>query len=87
MRHPDRASVVGVAQPREARRARFAAEHGVAARHAAADWRQLADRGRLADAVLICTQDRMHAEPAEAFSAGPPPGPPRPRRPPAPAPP
>ena len=69
MRHPDRASVVGVAEPREARRARFAAEHGVAARHAAADWRQLADRGRLADAVLICTQDRMHAEPAEAFAA------------------
>ena len=68
-RHPDRASVVGVAEPRAARRARFAAEHGIAAENAAADWRQLADRGRLADAVLICTQDRMHAEPAEAFAA------------------
>jgi len=69
LRHPERAPVVGVAEPREVRRARFAAEHGIAAQDAAADWRQLAGRGRFADAVLICTQDRMHAEPAEAFAA------------------
>ena len=68
-RHPDRASVVAVAEPREVRRARLAAEHGVAERNAVADWRQLASRGRLADAVLICTQDRMHVEPAETFAA------------------
>jgi predicted dehydrogenase len=68
-RHPDRASVVAVAEPRPARRARFAADHGIAAPDAVADWRQLAGRGRLADAVLICTQDRLHAEPAEAFAA------------------
>jgi predicted dehydrogenase len=67
-RHPDRASVVAVAEPREVRRARFAAEHGIAAGNAVADWRQLAGRGRLADAVLICTQDLMHEEPAEAFA-------------------
>jgi predicted dehydrogenase len=66
--HADRASVVGVAEPRELRRTRFAAEHGIAARDTVADWRQLAGRGRLADAVLICTQDRMHVEPAEAFA-------------------
>ena len=69
LRHPDRASVVAVAEPREVRRAGFAAEHGIAAGHAVAGWRELADRGRLADAVLICTQDRMHTEPAEAFAA------------------
>ena len=34
--------------------------------------RALRPLGRLADAVLICTQDRMHAEPAEAFAALPP---------------
>jgi predicted dehydrogenase len=68
-RHPERAVVAGVAEPREVRRARFAAEHGIAAADAVADWRALADRGRIADAVLICTQDRMHAEPAEAFAA------------------
>ena len=68
-RHPDRASVVAVAEPSLARRARLAAEHGIPAGNVAADWRELAGRGRLADAVLICTQDRMHAEPAEAFAA------------------
>ena len=69
LRHPDRASVVAVAEPREVHRAQFAAEHGIAGRNVAVDWRQLAGRGRLADAVLICTQDRMHAGPAEAFAA------------------
>jgi predicted dehydrogenase len=68
-RNPDRASVVAVAEPRTVRRTRLAAEHGIAAGNAVADWRQLAERGRIADAVLICTQDRMHAEPAEAFAA------------------
>ena len=68
-RHPGRASVVAVAEPDEARRARLAAEHGIAARDATPDWRQLAGRERFADAVLICTQDRLHAEPAEAFAA------------------
>jgi predicted dehydrogenase len=68
-RHPDRARVVAVAEPRGVRRARLAAEHGIAPGNAVGDWRELAGRGRLADAVLICTQDRMHVEPAEAFSA------------------
>ena len=68
-RHPDRVLVVGVAEPREVRRARFVAGHGIPARNVAADWRDLAGRARFADAVLICTQDRMHAEPAEAFAA------------------
>ena len=69
LRNPDRAAVVAVAEPNETRRARLAAEHGIAAGNAAADWRELAERGRFADAVLICTQDRMHVEPAEAFAA------------------
>ena len=68
-RHPDRASVVAVAEPSPVRRSRLAAEHGIASGNTAADWQDLAGRGKLADAVLICTQDRMHAEPAEAFAA------------------
>ena len=68
-RHPDRASVVAVAEPHEVRRARLAAEHGIAPEDTAADWHELAGRGKLADAVLICTQDRIHADPAEAFAA------------------
>ncbi len=68
-RNPGRASVVAVAEPDQARRDRFAAGHGIAGRNAAGDWRELAGRARFADAVLICTQDRMHVGPAEAFAA------------------
>ena len=68
-RRPDRASVVAVAEPSPVRRARLAAEHDIPPGNMAAGWRELAGRGRLADAVLICMQDRMHAEPAEAFAA------------------
>jgi predicted dehydrogenase len=66
--NPDRARVVAVCEPREVRRARFAARHELPADAALADWRELADRGRVADAVLICTQDAMHVEPAIAFA-------------------
>jgi len=68
-RHPERATVVAVAEPSPARRARLAAEHGITPQNAVTDWTELAGRGKLADAVLICTQDRMHAGPAEAFAA------------------
>jgi predicted dehydrogenase len=66
--NPARARVVAVAEPRQVRRDRFAAAHGIGPADAADDWRQLAARDRFADAVLICTQDRMHAEPVDAFA-------------------
>lgn len=66
--NPDRARVVAVAEPRDARRTRFAADHRLDPRDVVTDWRQLAERPRVADAVLICTQDRMHVEPAVAFA-------------------
>ncbi|MCT4351701.1 Gfo/Idh/MocA family oxidoreductase [Streptomyces sp. Je 1-79] len=69
LRHPDRARVVAVAEPLPVRRERFAAEHGLVADATAADWRQIAARGRIADAVLLCTLDRDHLEPALAFAA------------------
>jgi predicted dehydrogenase len=66
--HPDRARVVAVAEPRELRRDRLASAHGISSSTSFGSWRELADRGRIADAALICTQDRMHAEPAVAFA-------------------
>ncbi|MFC5800105.1 Gfo/Idh/MocA family protein [Streptomyces formicae] len=67
--HPDRATVVAVAEPRDVRRTRFAETHGIAPENAVADWKDLVVRGRIADAVLICTPDRLHVEPAAAFAA------------------
>jgi predicted dehydrogenase len=63
-----RARVVAVAEPDRGRRERFAAEFGVPAEHAYADWRDLAAAGRVGDAVVVATQDRMHADPAVAFA-------------------
>jgi len=64
--YPDRARVVGVAEPRPFYRDRLVRTHGIPPGHVFTDWRQAADRPRFADAVLICTQDAMHADPAVA---------------------
>ena len=67
--HPDLAKVVAVAEPRDFYRKRMARRHAIPAGNVFKDWRRAALRPRLADAVLICTQDAMHADPAVAFAA------------------
>jgi predicted dehydrogenase len=64
---PDRMKIAGVAEPRADYRAKFAADHGLAAGTVFADWREAVARERLADAVLIATPDALHAAPALAF--------------------
>lgn len=66
---PEKAQVVAVAEPRAEVRAAFARKHGIAEERCFADWRRLAEAGRVADAVLVCTQDRLHTEPAVAFAS------------------
>ncbi|MEE4331850.1 MAG: Gfo/Idh/MocA family oxidoreductase, partial [Wenzhouxiangella sp.] len=66
--HPERAQIVGVAEPRAPYRERLAARHAIPADNVYADWRQVAARARFADAVIIATQDQMHTEPALAFA-------------------
>lgn len=62
------ATVVAVAERDPARRARFAAEHGVPPERTFADWRDLAEIGRIADGLVIATQDTEHVEPAVRFT-------------------
>jgi len=66
--HPDLARVVAVAEPRDAYRDRMAAQHSIPAPQVFTDWRDAAAAPKLADTVLICTQDAMHVEPAVAFA-------------------
>jgi len=67
--HPDLARVVGVAEPRDFYRNEMAATYDIAPDNVFTDWRQAAERDKLADAVIIATQDAMHTEPALAFAA------------------
>jgi predicted dehydrogenase len=63
---PERAKVVGVAEPRAHQRGLIVDQH--APEHVFSDWREAAAQPRLADAVIIATQDPMHADPAVAFA-------------------
>lgn len=66
-RVPEWAQVTAVAEPRRAYREAFAARHKLAPGNAFTDWKELAAHRGLCDAVIICTQDRDHVEPAVAF--------------------
>ncbi|MGW3343958.1 Gfo/Idh/MocA family protein [Nonomuraea rubra] len=63
-----RARIVAVADPDPARRNALADEHGLPEDARFAGWAELAAAPKSADAVVIATQDRMHAEPAVAFA-------------------
>lgn len=65
---PDEAQVVGVAEPRDLQRSRMAEAHGIPSSQVFSCWREAAAVPRFADAVVISTQDQMHAEPAVAFA-------------------
>ncbi|MFE0155469.1 Gfo/Idh/MocA family protein [Nonomuraea sp. NPDC059007] len=64
-----RARVVAVADPDPGRRAAVAREHGLPEEACFPGWEELAAVPKLADAVVIATQDHQHADPAVAFAA------------------
>lgn len=53
-----------VAEPDPVRRARFARLYNIPEDRCFADFHALLSREKLADAAMICTQDRLHVEPA-----------------------
>lgn len=68
LHHPDEVQIVGVAEPREFYQDRLAEQHGIPPELCFADWRDLAARPKLADGVIIATQDTMHVDPAVALA-------------------
>lgn len=64
LKHPDEIQFVAVAEPNDERRQMFAKQHGIKSEMCFSDWKELLERERLADGMLICTQDRMHFEPS-----------------------
>ncbi|WP_214322565.1 Gfo/Idh/MocA family protein [Nonomuraea sediminis] len=65
---PERVRVVAVAEPVEEVRSRFAVRHGLPYSMAFGDWRDLAARGRIADAVIVATLDADHLAPARVLA-------------------
>jgi predicted dehydrogenase len=65
---PDKAKVVGVAEPRDWYREDLARRHGIPEENIFTDWKAAAERERFADAVVVATQDAMHVDPAVAFA-------------------
>lgn len=63
-RNPKDIRFVAVAEPDAARRAEFCRDHGISPENAAADWRELLARPKLADCAFVCTQDNQHIAPA-----------------------
>jgi predicted dehydrogenase len=61
---PHEVEFVAVAEPDKQRRESFRQQHGISEEYCFTDYKELLDKPKLADAVLICTQDRMHVEPA-----------------------
>lgn len=54
---------IAVAEPIEGRRESFKKEHSIKEEMCFVGWKEILKQPRLADAVLICTQDQMHFEP------------------------
>jgi len=65
----DKAEIAGVAEPRDFFRERVVREHHIPENRCFRDWHEILPLGKIADAVIITTQDRMHLEPALAFAA------------------
>ncbi len=66
--NPDRAKIVGVAEPRQYFRQRMVKTHQIPDENIFDDWKALAARERFADAVIIATQDTLHEAPAIALA-------------------
>jgi len=64
-----KARIVAVAEPRPHPREHAATVHEIPPEHVFRDWRDLAKQPKLADAVIIATQDAAHVEPATALAA------------------
>jgi len=62
--NPTEAKIVAVAEPNEYCRSLIAKQHDIPSDMLFDTWEEVLDQPKFCDAVMICTQDRMHYEPA-----------------------
>jgi predicted dehydrogenase len=68
LEHPELAQCVGVAEPRDYSRDLMVKNHKLAPTAVFQSWEQMAQKPKMADAAVICTQDQQHEAPAIAFA-------------------
>lgn len=64
LRHKQEIQFVAVAEPDNERRLKFMNDHQLSEDLCFNSWEELLEKPLLADAILICTQDKMHFHPA-----------------------
>lgn len=60
---PEQLNVIGVAEPNTFRNEKYSQQHDIPAENRFTDWKQVFERPKFADAVIISTPDDMHYEP------------------------
>ncbi|XP_048732863.2 putative oxidoreductase YteT isoform X1 [Ostrea edulis] len=65
---PEEFQVIAVADPKEYQRRQLQRLCDIPDDMAFEDWREIAERGKFADCVVICTLDQHHKDPAIAFA-------------------
>ena len=68
LEHPDLATLVAVAEPREFHRKRIAELFSIPDENVFDSWEEMVVQPKMADCVIIATQDHMHTEPAVQFA-------------------
>lgn len=66
LQYPNELKIVGVAEPRKARREAFAALHGLAPDVCFESWEALLGGPKFADCAIVCTPDKLHFQPVMA---------------------
>ncbi|RIA92448.1 hypothetical protein C1645_765106 [Glomus cerebriforme] len=62
------AKVVAVAEPNKIRRREMQERYNIPDENVFSDWKELTNRPKLSDAIIIATLDNLHTEPAIAFA-------------------
>ncbi len=63
IRNPSKFKVIAVVEPDEIKRKRFAKKHDIPSHLQFNDYNKLFELERIADCVMVCTQDKLHVDP------------------------
>lgn len=66
LEYPNEFEFVAVAEPNEERRNLFGDLHKIPLENRYESWEQLLSKPKMADAIMVCTMDTLHYEPAKA---------------------